>query len=268
MRHRLTALALIIPAALAGCNYGHPEQSTFTWNGPIDTGHWVHLRNMSGDILVEPTSAPEVRVTAIQSRHAGSAPARIIETGANGDIVICTMYSGGGICSADGYKTKGARHWFRFFGSSSGNPAVRYTVQVPVGVKIDLSTVSGDIRVTGAGDAVIARTVSGDVQASTTKGSVIAHSVNGDVVARVDSLINGNIEVSTINGDAVAELPQQVDGNVEVQTVNGDIQTDYQLTTTTAGGPLHHLRATLGAGGREIQLKTVNGDVMLRKVRS
>lgn len=46
--------------------------------------------------------------------------------------------------------------------------------------------------------------------------------------------------------------------------MNGSLHTDFPLTVS-GRFDARHLHATLGAGGREIRLRTVNGSIDLRK---
>src|SRR2546425_756510 len=104
-------------------------------------------------------------------------------------------------------------------------------------------------------------TASGDVDVVTAKGAVKAESVNGDVRVRVEAFGDtGGVSATTINGSVNAELPAQLDANVEAKTVNGSISTDYPLTVNGkfAG---RNIKGTLGRGGREVRLETVNGSI-------
>jgi DUF4097 and DUF4098 domain-containing protein YvlB len=107
--------------------------------------------------------------------------------------------------------------------------------------------------------------VNGRVEVSTLSGPVHAESVNGSVVTRVDSLSGaGDVSVETVNGSVTAELPGALDADVEMETVNGRVHAEYPLTAADSADR-HHLRATIGAGGRRVKLETVNGSVTLRK---
>jgi len=46
--------------------------------------------------------------------------------------------------------------------------------------------------------------------------------------------------------------------------VNGDLVTDFPLLVTGKFGP-RHLHGTIGKGGRQLSLSTVNGSIRLRK---
>src|SRR3989454_837529 len=75
----------------------------------------------------------------------------------------------------------------------------------------------------------------------------------------------GGVSASTINGSLTAELPAQLDAEVDAKTVNGSITTDYPLTVN---GKFmgRNVKGTLGRGGRNVHLETVNGSIRMKKV--
>jgi len=107
--------------------------------------------------------------------------------------------------------------------------------------------------------------MSGDVDVATAKGPVKVESMNGDVRVRVEAFGDtGGVSASTFNGSVTAELPARLDADVEATTMNGSITTDYPLTVNGkfAG---RNIRGTLGRGGREVHLVTVNGSIRMKK---
>ena len=108
-------------------------------------------------------------------------------------------------------------------------------------------------------------TMSGDVDVATAKGPVKVESMNGDVRLRIEAFGDtGGVSASTINGSLTAELPPQLDAEVEAKTVNGSITTDYPLTVN---GKFmgRNVKGTLGRGGRNVHLETVNGSIRMKK---
>jgi len=93
-------------------------------------------------------------------------------------------------------------------------------------------------------------------------------SVNGDVHARIRGFADtGEVSVTTVNGSATLELPASLDADVEANTINGAISTDYPLAVT-GKFTKHTLKGTLGRGGRDVHITTVNGSVQLKKAPS
>ena len=93
----------------------------------------------------------------------------------------------------------------------------------------------------------------------------LRHGVNGSIVAAMGRADwDGEASFETVNGSITLELP--ADANVEVRgrTVNGGITTELPLRVSGKYGP-KRLEGTLGSGGRELELGTVNGSIKIRK---
>src|SRR6266516_4713413 len=151
-------------------------------------------------------------------------------------------------------------------GRGHNDVAVDFTVRLPRSASLGATTVVGDVHVTGARGPLVIHTMSGDVDVATAKGPVKAESMNGDVRVRVEAFGDtGGVSATTINGSVTAELPAQLDAQVEAKTVNGSITTDYPLTVN---GKFmgRNVKGTLGRGGRNVHLETVNGSIRMKKV--
>src|SRR5207237_1665700 len=111
----------------------------------------------------------------------------------------------------------------------------------------------------------VRHTVSGEVDAATALGPVRATSMNGGVRVRVDAFGDtGAVSLKTINGSVIAELPARLDAQVSAKTINGSIATDYGLPVN-GKFTSHDVEGTLGRGGSEVHLETVNGSIHLHK---
>src|SRR3989454_3289966 len=72
------------------------------------------------------------------------------------------------------------------------------------------------------------------------------------------------VEFRTVNGGITLDLPPSLSAEVRAETVNGEIFTDFPLTVTGKLGP-RRVTGTIGGGGRQLALSTVNGNIRLRK---
>lgn len=256
---RRIIVALALPIGIAACHGGstHYEPNAFVWNGTIPQGGWLRLRNIQGDLVVEPTTDSEASVqVALRWRgHRGSV--HFVQGGPANDVVICTMYDEGS-CTPDQYRTKRTKHWGLF-----GDESAEYVVRLPAGVGIDANTVLGAVRIVSNGGDVRARTVNGSVSVAAGKGAVTAQSVNGSVRVSIDSAgAPGAVALETVNGSVTAELPASAGAAVNLETVNGHITSAFPIATADSGSS-HERHGTIGTGGREVSLKTVNGSIRL-----
>jgi DUF4097 and DUF4098 domain-containing protein YvlB len=73
------------------------------------------------------------------------------------------------------------------------------------------------------------------------------------------------VKLTTVNGTVTLELPAGLDATVSANTVNGGITSAFPLKTTDKL-VVHHATGVIGAGGRRVELNTVNGSVRLKRV--
>ena len=125
-------------------------------------------------------------------------------------------------------------------------------------------TVNGEVIGSGLQSDAQAHTVNGSIKLSTT-GLATANTVNGSVnVALGRADWPGDVAFKTVNGGITLTLPPVFDAELQIETVNGTIRTDFPITVTGAVTP-RRLRGTVGSGGHQLSVKTVNGSVKLLK---
>jgi hypothetical protein len=236
------------------------EQNAFTWAGRIPAGRWIRVRNLSGEVSVTSSNTDRVEVTATKQWRRSDPESVRFEVRKYGpseeDVVICAIWNDQSQCDENGYESHNVRN---------NDVSVQFRVMVPRGVKVGVSSVNGAVSVEGATSEVDASTVNGEVEATSSGGPVNAQTVNGSVTARMGHFDSDeDLNFSTVNGTVLAEFTGDLDADIELSTVNGRFQTDYPVTINGRLDP-RHLRARLGRGGRRIRLKTVNGNVELRR---
>jgi hypothetical protein len=218
----------------------------------------VWIRNTIGPGEVVQGNGDALRVTAVKSwRHSEPDAVELVPVRSERGITICALWSARQRrCGAAGeYEMQKVRH---------NDVAVRFTVYLPRGVKIDVSTVNGEVIIDCASAPVVANTLNGKILVHTSVGPVTASTVNGSIEASMDALTGGDIELGTVNGAVTAVLPAKLNAVVDASTVNGRVETDFPLEIAGKLSP-RHLRGTIGSGGMTLKLNTVNGSVMLRR---
>jgi Putative adhesin len=233
--------------------------TTWTVHHKMAPKQWVWIRNVRGTVTVEPTRGDSLRITAVKTyRSSDTARVRLMAVPYEGGITVCAVWPDNDENCSPGKEFHSGR-------THGNDVAVDFTVRLPAHVGLGASTQVGDVRVTGASGPIVLTTVSGDVDAETAQGSVQAVSVNGSVHTRVRAFGDtGGVSVTTVNGSVTAELPQHLDADVQANTVNGSIFTDYPLTVE-GRFMSHTLKGTVGRGGREVHIQTVNGSITIKK---
>jgi DUF4097 and DUF4098 domain-containing protein YvlB len=178
------------------------------------------------------------------------------------DVLVCGLWRDNTECDENGYRTRDERRnrdWDR-----NNDVAVDFVVRLPAGVKLAVSTVNGGVEVDGATSEVDASAVNGGVTARSSGGPVNASTVNGNIEVRMGSTGDDDLRFETVNGSVEVWVPDGLDAVVDMRTVNGRVGSDFPMTVSGRINP-RSIRATIGRGGRRIQLGTVNGSVELRK---
>lgn len=159
--------------------------------------------------------------------------------------------------------------------------SVRYDLElkVPRDLDLDLSTVnSGELTVRGVQPRRFElANVNGDLVADGLSGAGDAATVNGELKVNFATNPSGPCRFETINGEIDLGLRRGVAAEVSAQTQNGETYSDFPVTTSAAqpvrveaeaGGRKVYRSAQstfrLGAGGPRLELKTINGDIVVR----
>lgn len=259
----LLAAAVALAAPAAAQDVG----ADFRWDGRIPAGRTLYLRSMNGPVRVTAASGDRAEIVAYKRTRRGDPESVRITAerlgGESGDLLVCALWNERTRCDEDGYssgRSDDRDDWNR----ERNNVSVRFEVRLPKGVNLVTSTVNGEVEIEGATAAVDARTVNGSVEAASSGGPVRARTVNGSVNARMRRLGDGDLRFEAVNGSVTVEVAELTDAELEMRTVNGRVETDFPVTIQ-GSMKRNALRGTVGRGGRELELRTVNGSVRLRK---
>ena len=265
---RTSALAYIIAgvfvvtaAAPAAAQNDSSDPKAFTWSGKIPVDSWIRVKNLTGDVEVVASEGTTVEVTA-EKRWDRTDPKdvrfEVLKDGNN--VTICALWDNDreeSYCDEDSYRHEG--------GGRRNDVRVYFKVKLPKGVRVEVSTVNGSVDVTGARSQVRAESVNGEVNVTTSAGPVSASSVNGEVRVSMDKLEGTDaMSFSSVNGTVSLTLPASFDADLQMSTVNGRVRSDFPITLEGRIDP-RRMRGTIGKGGRQVKLSTVNGNIELRK---
>jgi len=259
----MTALKRIALAGVVGlaCAVPASAQNDFEWRGQMAPGQTIEIKGVSGNVRAMAASGTAVEVTATRSaRRSNPADVRFEVVPHAGGVTICAVYP-----APEGQPANecpvgaGGR-----MSTKNNDTSVDFTVRVPVGV------------------GFIGRTVNGDVSGDSLPGNAEGHSVNGSIRLAAAGLaaattVNGSISAAmgrgdwpgeagfkTVNGDITLKLPATANTEVKAQLVNGRIKSDLAVVVVGKVEP-RRLEGTIGAGGRQLTLSTVNGNITLEK---
>jgi hypothetical protein len=236
-------------------------QENWSWSGRIDRGNHVEIKGINGEIRAERTSGNEVEVRAeLRGRKSDPNTVRMEVVEHDSGVTICAVYP-----SKDEDEPNECRPGGRGKMNVKNNDVnVEFTVRVPSGVNFIGRNVNGGVEALGLDGDVKMFTVNGDIDISTT-GLAQGSTVNGSITVSMDRADwDGTLDFTTVNGSVTLDMPGDLNCDVSVSTVNGHISSDYPLTVEGRFSP-RHLKGTIGSGGRELVIKTVNGSVNIRR---
>ncbi|HEY2848565.1 MAG TPA: DUF4097 family beta strand repeat-containing protein [Gemmatimonadaceae bacterium] len=241
-----TAAAMAVPSSACAQRDREPTRvdSTFAF----DKGSWLEVGIVSGEVVVTGWTRAEAKVYAT-TEH-GWFDAQL----SSHRITLMTRSDHG----------------------RSGH--TRVEIMVPVGTRVQVSTVSGRVQVTGTQGEVDAGSVNGTVEVIGATDRITAHTVNGRVHAaklsgRVRlSTTNDRIEAEDIAGDVTAEsvsgritLTGVKSSHVSAETVSGTVSYEgnidpagsYELSTHSGGV---HMTIPDGSSAN-LELETFSGHI-------
>jgi len=131
---------------------------------------------------------------------------------------------------------------------------------------IEISTVSGDLTVSGGAGELTAATVSGDGQLSVgTLSRAHVKTVSGDFAITADLAADGRFEAESVSGDFSITFAGGVPpAAFDLQSFSGDLSTCFGRKATHEGyGPGSRLSFQEGAGSARVRVDTKSGDVTL-----
>ncbi|MDX1388773.1 MAG: DUF4097 family beta strand repeat-containing protein [Acidobacteriota bacterium] len=251
---RFAVVVALIAVALPSFALAAKEE--FDWSGSVAPGQTVEIKGVNGDIVAEPVAGGAVDVHAVKSSRRddpGEVTIEIIEHA--GGVTVCAVYPGKNNNCEPGPNGN--------LGAKDNDVTVSFTIGVPAGVNFVGQTVNGSIEIKDLDAGARANTVNGNVNLSV-DGAAQANTVNGSIRASMGRADwDGELAFNTVNGSITIDLPSDASADISVKTLNGSISTDFPITVSGKFTG-KSARGTIGSGGRDLSVETVNGSVKLR----
>jgi hypothetical protein len=191
----------------------------------------LSLRNVKGEIDIQPGAEGQITVTAV--KHPGR--------GFDRTEIEITQAADGAVTAATKYEDDLVGRWL---GLGGHDPCrVDYTVRLPAACELDVSFVSGPARVAGLNGRLRLRAVSGPL--------------------RLENLA-GVLRIETVSGEVSGE-GLHLSEPLDLKTVSGDVTlTNSRLPGADANTVSGAMRLDGGAAGKTYRFKSVSGNIYLR----
>jgi DUF4097 and DUF4098 domain-containing protein YvlB len=116
-------------------------------------------------------------------------------------------------------------------------------------------------------------------------GSIIANALNRDLVVTLDQVFPDKpMSFSTLNGDIDVTFPNDLKADVRIKSDNGEVYSDFEMQISKDARKVvednkrnrdgkyrvkidRAIYGTINGGGQEIEFKSFQGDIIIRKTK-
>ncbi|MCZ6858229.1 MAG: hypothetical protein O7F70_09530 [Gemmatimonadetes bacterium] len=231
-----------------------PRQHEFRWQRVLDAGKTIEIKGINGSVTAEKASGNRVEIIAVKvGKRSDPREVKIEVVESAEGVTVCAVYPGSSPCGSGSRGRTNIRN---------NDVQVRFNVRVPEGVRLVATTVNGSVKASALESDLVARTVNGSITLSTT-GRAEASTVNGTIIAEIGATnLSADLVFSTVNGSISIEVPEGLNADIGASTVGGRLSSDFPLMIDR-----RRMHGTLGSGGYELKLSTVNGTIRLKRAR-
>ena len=228
----------------------------------IGQGGSISVRNVSGDVTVTGYEGSAVLVLGFKEGRDRDR-VWVEDNSAGNNVDVRARYPENCDCNASiRFEVKVPRANYKFDPISSVSGDVEVT-----GVSGDLQakSTSGNVTVRGVAGAVNARSTSGNVHVGEITGTVSGKSTSGNVEVEIMQLSGaGDMEFASTSGNVRVKLPANLDAEVRMSTTSGGLKTDFPLTIEEPErGSGRRAAGRVGGGSRNLRLSSTSGSVSL-----
>ena len=150
-----------------------------------------------------------------------------------------------------------------------------YVIQVPHNSAVQFNQTtwnSGDLMVRDLTGDLEVNMKSGDMKLTNVAGPVVANTISGDILVRFAPMRSAPSSISTVSGDVDVSMPANSKATMKLRSVSGEVYTDFDLNAGKGQDELRHVGGqvvggSINGGGTAVSLKTVSGDIYLRKAK-
>ncbi|GAB3298916.1 hypothetical protein GCM10027511_14170 [Hymenobacter humi] len=150
-----------------------------------------------------------------------------------------------------------------------------YVIRVPRNSTVQYNQTNwngGDVAVRDVTGDLELNVKSGDIKLTNVTGPVVANTVSGDIQVRFAPLRQGPSSISTVSGDVDISMPTNTKATMKMRSVSGEVYTDFDLSLGKGQDNMRHVGGqvvdgSINGGGTVLSLKTVSGDIFVRKVK-
>lgn len=165
------------------------------------------------------------------------------------------------------------------------NMKVNLSIKVPHKASLKLKAINdGDIYVENVSGNHEISNINGEIKMKNVAGSVVANTINENIIINFTSVTpNTPMAFTTLNGNVDITFPANVKANVKLKSDMGEVLTDFDIDVDKTAAKIKQTAdkekglykiqkdewtyGKINGGGPEIMMKTMHGDVLIRKIK-
>jgi hypothetical protein len=254
----ITLLLILTAAGVAAGEY------TFIPKGTV-ADLTVRVENLFSDLVIEGGPSSEIRVMADDYEGMPEKAAGLMPLSARGP-------DNTGI----GLNISQEADVITISGTHRNRANTDYRIILPTAIRLKISYGSfqtDDVTIKGMASEVEIKSQVGDLDFIDVTGPIIASTMSGDIGVIFAAVAQSSpTSISSVSGDIDITLPESAKGTFTMNTISGEVYTDLDFDMDRNSGLKRFgggmsANATLNGGGVNITLRSVSGDIFIRKAK-
>ena len=222
---------------------------------------WLIIENIASELRIEGVSGSEIRITSDNYRGLPAKAAGLKPLSASGP-------ENTGV----GLHVKQEGNTIRLSAAHNEANDAEYKIQLPRNLKLKVdynSWQAEDVFVKGMSGEIEAKSQVGDLKFEDVTGPLVAYTLSSDLeVIFTEVSSTSPTSLNSTSGDIDITVPEDTKGTFKMATVSGGVYTAFDFDfgdqkANMIGG--QSATGDLNGGGVEILLKSISGDVYIRK---
>lgn len=239
------------------------KQVTFTFPVKGNAGEtWLVIENLFSDLEIQGTNDSEIKIVGKNYRG--------VPEKAKG---LQPLSASGPENTGIGLSIKQEGNTISLSGAHREADKADYTLYLPKNLKMKLDYIGwqvGDVLIKEMAGEIEAKSQVGDLEFVDVTGPIVANTLSSDIDVTFTSLSDASpTSLSSTSGDIDVTFPESVKGTFKMATISGGIYTAFEFdfgeetNIKRIGG--QRAVGDLNGGGVEVTLKSVSGDIYIRK---
>ncbi len=222
---------------------------------------WLEIENLSSDLVIKGIAGSEIKIDAENYKGLPEEAKGLKPLSASGP-----ENTGIGLSiTQDGNTIKLA-------GAHNEANNADYYLYLPKNLKLKVnynSWQAGDVSIQGMAGEIEAKSQVGDLVFEDITGPIVAHTLSSDLEVIFNEIASTSpTSLSSTSGDIDVTMPENTKGTFKMSTISGGVYTAFDFDFGDAklnqiGG--QNATGKLNGGGVEVTLKTISGNVYIRK---